>query len=37
MRRILPLAIAFAALSLSTSGVRADGTWWRITALALEG
>jgi hypothetical protein len=27
MRRILPLAIAFAALSLSTSGVRADGTW----------
>ena len=27
MRRILPLAIIFAALSLSTTGVRADGTW----------
>ena len=27
MRRILPVAITFAALSLSTTGVRADGTW----------
>jgi hypothetical protein len=27
MRRILPLAIIFAALSLSTTGVRAFGTW----------
>jgi hypothetical protein len=27
MRGILPLAITFAALSVSTTGVRADGTW----------
>ena len=27
MRRILPVAITFAALSLSTTGVSADGTW----------
>src|ERR1700738_4046147 len=27
MRRILGLAITFAALSLSAAGVRADGTW----------
>ena len=27
MRRILPVAITLAALSLSTIGARADGTW----------
>jgi hypothetical protein len=27
MRRILPVAMTLAALSLSTTGVRADGTW----------
>jgi Protein of unknown function (DUF3551) len=37
MRRILPVAITFAALSLSTSGVRADGTWCAHYGTGLEG
>jgi hypothetical protein len=37
MRRILPLAIIFAALSLSTTGVRADGTWCAHYGTGLEG
>ena len=37
MRRILPLAITFAALSLSTTGVRADGTWCAHYGTGLEG
>jgi hypothetical protein len=37
MPRILPLAITFAALSLSTTGVRADGTWCAHYGTGLEG
>ena len=37
MRRILPFAIIFAALSLSTTGVRADGTWCAHYGTGLEG
>jgi hypothetical protein len=37
MRRILPVAITFAALSLSTTGVRADGTWCAHYGTGLEG
>jgi hypothetical protein len=37
MRRILPAAITFAALSLSTIGVRADGTWCAHYGTGLEG
>ncbi len=37
MRRIWPLAITFAALSLSTTGVRADGTWCAHYGTGLEG
>jgi hypothetical protein len=37
MRRILPLAITFAALSLSITGVRADGTWCAHYGTGLEG
>jgi hypothetical protein len=37
MRRILPVAITFAALSLSTSGVRADGSWCADYGTGLEG
>jgi hypothetical protein len=37
MRRILPVAITFAALSLSTIGVRADGTWCAHYGTGLEG
>ena len=36
MRRILPVAITFAALSLSTT-VRADGTWCAHYGTGLEG
>jgi hypothetical protein len=36
MRRILPVAITFAALSLSTTGVRADGTWCAHYGTGLE-
>jgi hypothetical protein len=37
MARILPVAITFAALSLSTTGVRADGTWCAHYGTGLEG
>ena len=37
VRRILPLAITFAALSVSTTGVRADGTWCAHYGTGLEG
>jgi hypothetical protein len=37
MPRILPVVIALVALSLSTTGVRADGTGAPITALACRG
>jgi hypothetical protein len=37
MRRILPVAIAFAALSISNTGVRADGTWCAHYGTGLEG
>jgi hypothetical protein len=37
MRRILPLAITFAALSLSTAGGHADGTWCAHYGTGLEG
>jgi hypothetical protein len=37
MRRILPAAITFAALALSTTGVRADGTWCVHYGTGLEG
>ena len=37
MRRIVPAAITFAALSLSTTGVRADGTWCAHYGTGLEG
>jgi hypothetical protein len=37
MARILLLAITFAALSLSTIGVRADGTWCAHYGTGLEG
>ena len=37
MRKILPVAITFAALSLSTTGVRADGTWCAHYGTGLEG
>jgi hypothetical protein len=37
MRRILPVAIAFAALSISNTGARADGTWCAHYGTGLEG
>jgi hypothetical protein len=37
MRRILPVAITFAALSFSITGVRADGTWCAHYGTGLEG
>jgi Protein of unknown function (DUF3551) len=37
MRRILPVAITFAALSLSTTQLRADGTWCAHYGTGLEG
>ena len=37
MCRILSVAVTFAALSLSTIGVRADGTWCAHYGTGLEG
>jgi hypothetical protein len=37
VRRILSVAIAFAALSMSNAGVRADGTWCAHYGTGLEG
>jgi hypothetical protein len=37
MRRILPVAIAIAALSVSNTGTRADGTWCAHYGTGLDG